>query len=430
VTTSRIAATAGAAAICLLATIPGLAEAQNPAHPTVVSTDPSNLTPHLAADNTGVRPRVLAYGEIDNTMYVGGIFHNIEDRRRQTTVGRDHLFSFDIPTGNISSFAPNVNGPVWSIVTTPGAVFIGGDFTTVNGVPQRGLAKLNPMTGNLDPDFDSPFNTGRVTEMHMVRGRLVVAGSFPRKLIALNTTTGNGTTYITTSITGSVPLTNENTNVFKFAVDPSQTHLVAVGNFTQVDGSQRVRAFMLNLGGTSATLSPWRYPPFATKCSTNTASRQSYLEDVDFSPDGSYFVFASTGFVPSTTAELETMVCDAAARFETNIMSPTKPTWINYTGGDTLHSVVATGAAVYVQGHSRWLNNKFGRDSAGPGAVERPGGGAINPDTGLALPWNPVMANNVGGFDFLVTSSGLWLGRDGNRIGGEYHRGIAFMPLA
>jgi hypothetical protein len=429
VITPRIAAAAGVAAVCLLASLPGLAHGQTPAHPSVVSTDPSNFTPHLAADNTGVRPRVLAYGELGTTMYVGGIFHNINDRRRQTTIARDYLFSFDIPTGNISSFAPSVNGPIWSIVTTPAAIYIGGEFTTVNGVPQRAVAKLDPVTGALDPTFDSPFGTGRVTEMDMVGGRLIVAGSFPRKLIALNPTTGNGTTYITTSITGSVPLTSENTNVFKFAVDPSGTHLVAVGNFTTVDGAQRVRAFMLDLGATSATLSPWWYPPFATKCATNTASRQSYLEDVDFSPDGTYFVFAATGFVPSSTSQLGTMVCDAAARFETNNMAPTRPTWINYTGGDTLHSVVATGAAVYVQGHSRWLDNTFGRDSAGPGAVERPGGGAIDPVTGRALPWNPVMANNVGGFDFLVTSSGLWLGRDGNRIGGEYHRGIAFMPL-
>ena len=51
------------------------------------------------------------------------------------------------------------------------------------------------------------------------------------------------------------------------------------------------------------------------------------------------------------------------------ISSPVRPTWINYTGGDTLHSVSATGAAVYVQGHQRWLNNKFGVNDAGPGAV-------------------------------------------------------------
>jgi Domain of unknown function (DUF5122) beta-propeller len=422
-------ATAGVAAVCLVAGVTGLADAQTPGHSSVVSTDPSNFTPHLAVDNTGTRPRVLALGEIDGTMYAGGMFHNIQDRRRQTTVQRENLFSFDASTGDISSFAPNVNGAVWSIVTTNDAVYIGGDFTSVNGVARRGLAKLNPTTGAVDTAFQAPFGTGRVTEMDLVSGRLIVAGSFQKKLIALNPTTGRGTNYISLAITGTVPMTNEKPNVFKFAVDPAGTRLVAVGNFTTVGGQQRVRAFMLNLAATSATLSDWWYPPFANRCASSTAARQSYLDDVDFSPDGQYFVFAATGFVPQFTSQIGTMVCDAVARFETGNLSPERPTWINYTGGDTLHSVVATGAAVYVQGHSRWLNNPQGRDSAGPGAVSRPGGGAINPATGVAWPWNPVMNNTVGGFDFLATDDGLWLGRDGNRIGGEYHRGLAFMPL-
>ena len=45
------------------------------------------------------------------------------------------------------------------------------------------------------------------------------------------------------------------------------------------------------------------------------------------------------------------------SRFETNNLSPERPTWINYTGGDSLKSVGVTSAAVYVQGHSRWLDN-------------------------------------------------------------------------
>jgi hypothetical protein len=429
VNTSRVVAAAATAAVCLIAGLPGSAAGQTPAHPDVVSTDPSNFTPHLAADSTGVRPRVLGLDHIGDTMYVGGIFHNIEDRSRQSTLSRDYLFAFDISTGDILPFAPTVNGAVWSIVTTSDAVYIGGEFTTVNGVPRRGVAKLDPVTGALDPAFQAPFNTGRVTEMDLVNNRLIVAGSFPKKLIALRPDSGAGMTYISIPITGRVPLANDNTNVFRFAVNPAGTRLVAVGNFTSVAGQQRVRAFMLDLGPTTAALSPWWYPPFADKCETNSASRQSYLEDVDFAPDGSYFVFASTGFVTDRTDQIGTHVCDAVARFETNVMAPSQPTWINYTGGDTLHSVVATGAAVYVQGHNRWLNNPFGRDSAGPGAVSRPGGGAVDPATGLALAWNPVMSNTVGGYEFLATADGLWLGRDGNRIGGEYHRGLAFLPL-
>ena len=123
-------------------------------------------------------------------------------------------------------------------------------------------------------------------------------------------------------------------------------------------------------------------------------------------------------------------ICDAAARFETaNDSSTVEPTWINWTGGDTLWSVAVTGAAVYVGGHQRWLNNPYGNDSAGAGAVSRPGIGAINPVTGLALGWNPTKSRNDGTRALFATPDGLWVGSDGERFGREDHAGIGFAPL-
>jgi hypothetical protein len=186
---------------------------------------------------------------------------------------------------------------------------------------------------------------------------------------------------------------------------------------------------MLDLGDTQATLSPWYYPPFDNKCRSDTPTRQNYLDDVDFSPDGQYFVFAATGFVPNTFEEIGIAVCDAAARFETDNLNPFRPTWINYTGGDTIHSVHITGAAVYVQGHFRWLDNPWGRDSMGPGAVIRKGIGAVDPATGRALAWDPPQPSSQGGQDLFATPTGLYTASDALRFGGKYHRGIAFAPL-
>jgi hypothetical protein len=192
-----------------------------------------------------------------------------------------------------------------------------------------------------------------------------------------------------------------------------------------VAGQSRYRAFMLTLGTSSATLNAWYYPPLRNLCAAD--SLPDYMRDVDFSPDGSWFATASTGYVPQSGG-IGRDLCDATARFETGITAPTRPTWINYTGGDTLHSVAATDVAVYVQGHQRWLDNPYGRDTAGPGAVSRPGIGAIGPVSGLALSWNPTKDRGVGGKDLYVTSQGLWVGSDTTRIGGEYHARIALMP--
>ena len=135
-----------------------------------------------------------------------------------------------------------------------------------------------------------------------------------------------------------------------------------------------------------------------------------------------------TGFVPFSGG-VGRDLCDAAARFETNITNPTRPTWINYSGGDTFHSVAATGAAVYVQGHIRALDNPNGTNGPLPGSSPRQGIGAINPTSGLALPWNPGKTRGVGGKDFLVTPAGLWVGSDGRLFAGEVRDNLAFLPL-
>ena len=107
------------------------------------------------------------------------------------------------------------------------------------------------------------------------------------------------------------------------------------------------------------------------------------------------------------------------------------PTWVQRTGGDSLYAVAVTGAAVYVGGHQRYLDNPNGSDAkgAGPGAVSRVGIGAISPTTGKALAWNPSRTRGVGVRAFLATSSGLIVGSDTDQLGHEYHARIGMFPL-
>jgi hypothetical protein len=398
---------------------------------TVVSEQPVTYTPHVAADDQVPHPLALAVGESGGTMFVGGKFTSVESADRSQTYARRNLMAFSAADGAISTnFSPDVNGPVFAVLGVGNAVYVGGDFTSINGVFRPGLAELNASTGTVIRAF-KPFelSRGRVSEIRLVTGRLLVSGSFDGGLLALDPASGRDTGYLHLGITGRLLLTTTRTDVAKFAVNPQGTLLVAVGNFTTVDGQMRKRAFMVHLGGSAASLADWYYAPLSHKCRSDKATHQAYLEDVDFSPDGSYFVFVSTGFVPRHPTQIGTAVCDAAARFETDVARPTRPTWINYTGGDTLYSVAVTGAAVYVQGHNRWLDNPYGKDSAGPGAVPRLGIGAIDASSGLALDWNPAKPAVQGGHDFLATSDGLWVVSDSTKFDGQYHRGIAFAPL-
>jgi hypothetical protein len=314
------------------------------------------------------------------------------------------------------------------VLVSGSSVYIGGGFTTVNGVTRKAIAKLDLTTGALDPAF-TPALSGRVSDMQLNNGVLVIAGTFGRRLMAINPNNGNVSTAIPTSVavTGKLPNSNA-AQVFKFDISPDGTRLVAVGNFTNVGVAARPRVFMLDLTPTTATLSPWNYYAFGLSCSSTRTNAIAWVQDVDFAPDSSYFAIAAFGYMYQS-GQRGFQPCDAVARFETNILSPTQPTWINYTGGDSLKSVAVTGAAVYVQGHSRWLDNPFGQDSMGPGAKVRAGGGAINPITGMALDWDPKMPQQSGGYQIVPTATGVWFANDGTYFGGKYRRGLRFAPL-
>jgi hypothetical protein len=403
-----------------VAAVPAVASASI-ALGTVVSANPANFTPNVASG------AVYKFVQVGGTMYAGGAFSSVSTAAGVPggTFARSNIVAFNASTGAISSFAPNVNGEVWALASDGASLWIGGTFTSVNGTARRGVAKLNPNTGAVDTGFNANLASGKVTELALIGGRLIAGGTFPGKLRAVNRDTGANTGYLNLSISGSVTANAGPVEVYRFAVNPAGTRLVAVGNFTSVAGATRYRAFMLTLGAT-ATLNAWYYPPLQNLC--RAGSLPDYMRDVDFSPDGSWFAFVSTGFIPQAGG-VGRDLCDATARFETAVAAPFRPTWINYTGGDTLHSVAATDVAVYVQGHQRWLNNPQGSNAPGPGAVSRPGIGAINPSTGLALSWNPTKERGVGGKDLYVTSQGLWVGSDTNRIGGETRRRIALMPV-
>ncbi|MCW2505807.1 MAG: hypothetical protein JWO79_4091 [Actinomycetia bacterium] len=419
-------ATAGVTAGLL--TLPS-AEAQ-PALPKLVSANPADFTPQVHDDANIQNASIYAFAQVGDTMFAGGRFRTITTPNGKTSYPRNHLMAFSATTGEIKPFAPVFGGPVWALAAIGNDLYVGGEFSKVNGVAHQALVKLDATTGVIDPDFDPPFADGRITEMRVAKGRLFVSGTFARKLVALDPRTGMDTKYVHITVTGTMsPATDGRVpEVLKFAIDPAGTKLVAVGNFNKVDQQWRPMAFMLTLGRPFAALNAWYYPSIAVPCIATGVP--DYVRDVDFSPDGSFFAFTGSGGAPQWSGNLGLAVCDAVSRFESGITYPTAPTWVNYTGGDTLHSLAITGSVIYVQGHQRWLNNAGGNNFPVPNqAVDRQGIAAVDAATGKVLDWNPGKDRGVGGKRFLVTPAGLWVGSDGRFFAGEQHWGLAFLPL-
>jgi len=406
----------------------GAATGSDYTHSTVVNDTSEGWVPHVATTEGQPKPIALTIAEAGDQMVVGGRFRTVENGTRATQYSRDNVFAFDADTGAMNTgFAPQVDGDVRSAISDGTSVWIGGAFRNVNGQPRSTLAKLDLATGQLDPDFNPPFKGARVSDMELQDNHLVIAGTIPKRLMSVDSDTGRPTTYIDHAVEGRLP-NSDSAQVFKFDISSDGQHLAAVGNFTGVDGAARPRMFVLDLSATGSTLSSWNYEPNGLKCTSGRVNAQAYLQDVDFAPDSSWFAVAAFGYMYQN-GQRGFQLCDSVARFETGNLNPTQPTWINYTGGDSLKSVGVTDRAVYVQGHSRWLDNPFGQDSKGPGAVDRLGGGAVDPVTGKALPWNPVMPQQSGGYQILPTAAGVWFVTDGTRFGGRYHRGVRFAAL-
>ncbi|HYN97174.1 MAG TPA: malectin domain-containing carbohydrate-binding protein [Pilimelia sp.] len=431
------AAVVAAGALVAVSPTAALAAAAPPGHPTPVSAVPKAETPSV---RNGQVDTIYDAGE---TIIAGGTFTTVRSTGTAVDKPRSYLFGFDEATGAVSdAFAPVVDGAVTAVIAgpTPGTVFIGGRFNTVNGVNRRKVALLNVADGSLVTSFTGPAFNGAVQDLALAAGHLLVGGNFTTAdpsnarggLASVNATTGALTGYLTATVTENHNWTPGSTNarapvgVDKLALAPDGSRLIAIGNFKKVNGAVHDQVVIFELDGSTAAIANWDTERYRAPCFP--PSWDSYVRDVAFSPDGSYFVIVTTGGKATGT------LCDAAARWETAATGTgLQPTWIADTGGDTLLSVAISEQVVYIGGHQRWVNNPAGTNSAAAGAIARPSLAALDPRNGLPTAWNPGRhPRGIGVSDLTVTPAGLWVGSDQEYIGNqEYKRDrIAFFPVA
>ncbi len=381
-------------------------------------------TPHV------LDGRVSTIAQVGNTIILGGTFTQTRNNDSADVIARSHLVAFDLTTKKISStFLPNPNGDVEVVLPAADrkSVYVGGSFSTIAGAAVKNLAQVNVADGSLVSTFNPATVDGRVLDLRLSNNRLWLAGAFThvagkaqRALATVNPVTGKFDAFFRQVISGVH--NGGTTTVQKIDINPQGTRLIALGNFDAIDASKHHQMLMLDLTGAASATANWQSAFYQTACSS---SFNSYMRDLDFSPDGSFFVVATTGAYGGAG-----IACDSTARFETGSTGSTlKPSWVNNTGGDTTYSVEITDSVVYTGGHARWQNNPFAADRPGPGAVPRPGIAALDPINGLPLSWNPTRDRGVGVFDFLVNEQGLWVASDTTRIGANYLRSrIALLP--
>jgi hypothetical protein len=405
-----------------------------------VSATPAVGTPQLAS--TGSTEQVRQVAQCGGTMYAVGSFTEIS--RYSTTYSRNNAASFSATSPfAVTSWNPDVNGTVNSIAFSPDCseAYLGGTFTSVDGTTVKNIAEVSTSTGAVNTAF--AHSAGGQVETLLSYGGHVLAGGYFTSIngssanpyfTSLNATTGKDDGFLHLSISGTYQfpgVSSNGTRIYNQQLSNGGALDLVEGDFTSVGGLPRQQIFMLNLSGSTATVTPWTSDEFSQDCAT---VEPFYVQAASWSPDNSEIYIGTTGYHPynmPTGATPRTGLCDAAAAFPATQASVSH-LWVNYTGCDSLYSTAADASTAYFGGHERWSENPDDCDAQGPGAVDAPGMEGLSPSTG-ALTFNPTRARGLGADDMLVTGAGLWIASDnldGSAMcGGAYaHAGICFLP--
>ncbi len=388
-----------------------------------------------------------------------------------TQVKRDDIFAYSAGNGKIDPhFVPVLNaGPAWAVVAGPDdTVYVGGQFSTVNGSSHPGLVELNVRPGvttgsTADGSVVGGFkgsvgNQVQALALSPDHKALYVAGQFTsadgittfanrtqvEDLARLNASTGALDNSFPFSV--SDPITGLADRVDAMTLSPDGGHLALAGSFLKVNGQHRPRLAVIDTGSTiggSAHLTVFTAPILSNNCE----DEHDYIRGLASSPDGSFIVTAATGL--SGDGFTPFGVCDAVARFDTGTselawsdgnVHNVPPSWINWSGEDSFYSVAVAGSVVYAGGHNRWVNNFCGKNYVcEPNAVLVDGLSALDANTGLGLPWWHPQTLRGNGTMYLGTfpantydnaKAGLVQGTDVDSIAGAYHSEEAIFPVA
>ena len=209
-------------------------------------TDPPAGTPSTVSDDAlptwQINGVVWSQVTIGNTVYAAGEFS--QARPPGVAVGGagsvnvGNLIAYDITTGNlITSFNHILNAQALVITKSPdnSRIYVGGDFTTVDGQPRGHIAAFDVASGNLVSSF-SPNLSGEVKALTVSSTTVYAGGSFDyddgvyrHHLAAMSITNGARLPW--------APVT-DNYVPWTMIMTPDQSKVVIGGQFVTLNGQE------------------------------------------------------------------------------------------------------------------------------------------------------------------------------------------------
>lgn len=323
------------------------ADPQNPATPVTVSSDPLPTVQH-----DGVAWQQTVIGD---TVYVVGRFGQARPAGAAAgtqSTPRNNILAFRLSTGElIASFAPTLNGQALAIAASPDGrqLYVGGDFTAVNGTARSRVAALDPATGGLIAGF-APKVGGSVRALVATNDRVYIGGSF--------TTVGSASRPRLAAVRAGdgalLPWNPKADNqVNALTLSPNADQVVIGGRFTTLNGSSRpgygLGRVDSNLGGNLA---------LGVNNTVRNAGKDSAI--LSLSSDGTNFY--GSGYIYGTGGNLEGTF---SGRWSDGNLN-----WVEDCHGDS-YGIWASPTAVYVAGHPHYCGNLGGFPETRPKSWHR-----------------------------------------------------------
>jgi PKD repeat protein len=208
---------------------------QNPNDPETPATVSADALPTVQINGV-----VWAQAMVGNRVYAGGSFTNARPAGSpdgSNTVPRANMLAYDVVTGAlVTSFAPTFNAQVRAIAVSPdqSRIYVGGDFTTVNGISHRRIAAFDASTGALIAAFNPPMNY-HVDALVATNTTVYAGGEFQDVgtqtrlgLAAFNASNGALLNWAPAATGG---------DVWALTIDPTGSKIAVGGSFTALNGS-------------------------------------------------------------------------------------------------------------------------------------------------------------------------------------------------
>ncbi|WP_285706002.1 LamG-like jellyroll fold domain-containing protein [Microtetraspora sp. NBRC 16547] len=214
---------------------------------------------------------------VGNTVYAVGSFSKARPPGTSPgdpqEVSRANILAYDITTGNLLPFNHTLNAQARTIAASPDGsrIYVGGEFTTVDGVARNRLVAFNTATGAVDTAFN-PSVSSTIWAVTVSDSTVYIGGNF----FNVNGSSRNRGAALARS-NGALQAwrIDPDDEVRAMLVAPNQSRVIVGGKFQNFNGEARVGVTAVD-PVTGASL-PWSSRPTPTRASSTNFS---YVDDL------------------------------------------------------------------------------------------------------------------------------------------------------